>query len=585
MMTSDLESNPCRKRVKKRIKNACSVKTVKKRLPILEWLPKYKTEYIIQDMIAGITVALTAIPQGIAYALIAGLPPEHGLYASLTSGVVYVFFGSCYNVTVGPTAILAAMTARYVSNYSTDFAILAAFLSGLFILFMGVFHLGFLVDFISMPVISGFTTAAALQIASSQLKSLFGTSGSSGNYFAESVYNFAMNIRTVKLWESVLGFSTILMLILLKKMGQGCKRTDGFIKRTRWFVSLCRNAIVVVIGMIITYILKVTLDSEPLSITGDIGSGLPDFTWPPFSTTAGNETLNFIDMLSVLGPGSVAIPLVALFESVAIAKAFAEGGRIDATQEMIAIGLCNIIGSFGQSMPITGSFARTALNHDSGVVTPAGGVTKVLLIIFALTYLTSTFYYIPKASLAGLIITALFTMIDYEIYGRLWKNSKRELLVMLITIVVCLFYGLEYGMLAGVIIEACVLLYNVSQPTVNVNVIKTDKVAITIVPLIDSVSYCAAEYVRKAIIKASLNSSNTVIIIDGTNLKNMDFTVASNLMLIVQDLEKKSRLILLYNFNLGLKNLCLDINPFAVHKFVHASNILDHVSEILPNNI
>ncbi|KAG6442123.1 hypothetical protein O3G_MSEX002209 [Manduca sexta] len=584
MTVLNVDPSPCRKRVKKYVKNACSVKTVKKRLPIIEWLPKYKSEYIIQDIIAGITVGLTAIPQGIAYALIAGLPPEHGLYASLTSGVVYVFFGSCYNVTVGPTAILAAMTARYVSNYSIDFAILAAFLSGVMILVMGVLHLGFLVEFISMPVISGFTTAAALQIAASQLKSLFGTSGSSGNYFSESVYNFAINIKTVKLWEPVLGFSTVGMLLLLRKMGQGCNRTDGIIKQTRWFMSLSRNAIVVIIGMIITYILKVTWDTEPLAIIGDIGSGLPEFTWPPFSTTVRNETLSFTDMLSVLGPGSIALPLVAILESVAIAKAFAEGGRIDATQEMIALGLCNIIGSFGQSMPITGSFTRTALNHVSGVVTPAGGVTKVLLIIVALTYLTSTFYYIPKASLAGLIITAMFSMIDYKILGRLWRNSKRELVVLSITMIVCLFSGLEYGMIAGIIIEAVVLLYNVSRPTVTPNVIKTEKGDIMIVPLTESVSYCAAEHVRKAVLKAASFISDTVIIIDGTNLNNMDFTVASNLMLVVKDLEKKSKLILLLNFNLYLKNLCVDIDPSSHNKFVYAENVLD-LPEAFPKSV
>lgn len=556
--------------------DTCSTKTLKKRLPILEWLPKYKTEFLIQDIIAGITVGLTAIPQGIAYAVVAGLPPEHGLYASLTSGIIYVFFGSCYNVTVGPTAILAAMTARYVSNYSPDFAILAAFLSGIMILVMGVLNLGFLVEFISMPVISGFTTAAALQIAASQLKSLFGLSGSSGDYFAESMFNFFSNITTAKLWEPVLGFGTMVMLILLQKMGQGCNRTDGLFKQVRWFISLSRNAVVVVVGMIISYVLKVIMDAEPLSLIGDIGGGLPTFGWPPFTTVVGNETYSFADMMNVLGPKSVALPLVAILESVAIAKAFADGATVDATQEMIALGLCNIIGSFGQSMPITGSFTRTALNHVSGVKTPAGGITKVLLITIALTSLTSTFYYIPKASLAGLIIIAMFSMLDYAILGRLWKNSKRELFVLVATMIVCLFAGLEYGIVTGVVLEAAMLLYKVARPPVDVSITKCQKADIMLVPLSDSVSYCAAEHVRRVVLKASLHTlSETLIIIDGTSLRNMDFTVASNLMSVVKDLEKKSRQILFMNFNSQLKNLCVDIDPKSEAKFVNASNAIE----------
>lgn len=577
-----LKTNEGKKRkIKKCMADTCSTKTLKKRLPVLQWLPKYKTEYIIPDIIAGITVGLTAIPQGIAYAVVAGLPPEHGLYASLTSGVVYMFFGSCYNVTVGPTAILAALTARYVSNYSTDFAILAALLSGAIILAMGILNLGFLVEFISMPVISGFTTAAALQIAASQLKSLFGLTGSSGDYFAESVYNFFNNITTARLWDPILGFGTMVMLMLLKKMGEGCNRDGGLSNKLRWFIALSRNAVVVVVGMVIAYVLKVMLDAEPLNLIGDIGRGLPKFGLPPFSTIVGNETYSFTDMINVLGAQSLAIPMVAILESVAIAKAFADGGTVDATQEMIAVGLCNIIGSFGQSMPITGSFTRTALNHVSGVKTPAGGITKVLLLIIALTTLTSTFYYIPKASLAGLIIVAMFSMLDYAIIRRLWNNSKRELFVLLVTLIVCLSKGLEFGIVTGITLEAAMLLYKVARPVVDVSITKCAEVDIMVVPLSESVLYCAAEHVRRTVLKASLSGlSETLIIIDGTSLRSMDFTVASNLMSVVKDLQKQSRQILFMNFNPQLKSICVDIDPNSESKFVNALKPADLYNQV-----
>ncbi|XP_026329442.1 sodium-independent sulfate anion transporter-like [Hyposmocoma kahamanoa] len=437
---------------------------MKKKLPIVEWLPQYNVTTLIQDIIAGITVGLTAIPQGIAYAVVAGLSPEYGLYAGLLGGFVYLFFGSCKDITIGPTAIVSTMTAKYVTEYSSDFAVLAAFLSGLVELAMGVLHLGFILEFISQPVITGFTNAAALQIASSQLKALLGLNGSAGHVFYESIINFFQNITTVQLWDSVLGITTIITLFLLKSLGKGCTRTDGFTKCLKWFISLGRNAIVVILGIIIAYSLKASKGTEPFTLIGDIGSGLPSIRLPPFSTTVGNETYTFTDMIQVLGPQSIVLPLVSILESVAIAKAFAGNRPVDATQEMMAIGLCNIVGSFIRSMPVTGSFTRTAINHASGVQTPAGGIFTGLLILLALSLLTSTFYYIPKATLAGLIITAMFSMMEYTIFIRLWKNSKRELVVLTTTITVSLIVGLEYGIITGILFEAIMLLYGNSRP-------------------------------------------------------------------------------------------------------------------------
>ncbi|KPJ00123.1 Sodium-independent sulfate anion transporter [Papilio xuthus] len=570
------ERQTIRRRIKNSVKNTCSAKTVKKRLPIIQWLPKYNGTLLIQDIIAGITVGLTAIPQGIAYAVVAGLSPEYGLYSGLMGGFVYLFFGSCKDITVGPTAVLSTMTAKYVANYSADFAVLAAFLTGVVSFAMGILNLGFLVEFISMPVISGFTTSAAMQIAAAQLKSLFGLSGSSGNFFAESIYNFVRNIKTAKLWDPVLGFSTILILIILKKLGSGCGRNDNLKKQLRWFASLARNAIVVLLGIIIAYVLKVTTFSEPLILIGDIGSGLPKVQPPPFSTVVRNETYSFGDMTRTMGPESIVLPLVAILESVAIAKAFSGGVRVDATQEMIALGLCNMVGSFVRSMPVTGSFTRTALNHASGVQTPAGGIFTGLLIILALSLLTSTFYYIPKASLAGLIITAMFSMIDYTIFPRLWKGSKKELFVITTTILVCLCVGLEYGIVTGIVVDAVMLLYSTARPFLYVETITGEKGDLIILPLPDKLSYCAAEYVRSTILKASQTVvMDSIIVIDGINLKHMDSTVASNLVSVVKDIEKKTCKVIFLNFNTDMKDMCLDLNPKFINKFVMASNAID----------
>ncbi|XP_045445815.1 sodium-independent sulfate anion transporter-like [Melitaea cinxia] len=569
------------KSIRKSCKKVCSVKSVKSLLPITTWLPKYNITLLIQDIIAGITVGLTAIPQGIAYAIVAGLPPEYGLYAGLMGGIVYLFFGSCKDITIGPTAILSAMTAKYVSDYSYDYAILVAFLSGWVILTMGVMNLGFLVEFISIPVISGFTTAAALQIASAQLISLFGMEGKSGNYFSESIISFFKNITTINIRDSVLGIITILMLLVLKRIGEGCSRTDGVVKQLRWFISIGRNAVVVIIGIIIAYSLKVTTGEEPLRIIGEIGSGLPTIQSPPFSTVVGNETHNFIDMLQTIGPGSIILPLVAILELIAIAKAFAGGAEVNATQEMIALGLCNIIGSFALSMPITGSFTRTALNNASGVQTTAGGIFTAILILLALSLLTSTFYYIPKASLAGLIITAMFYMIDYKIFIRLWKTSKRELFYFIATICVCLVLGLEYGIVAGVIIDALVLLFTSARPSLEVNnIIETKGYVCIIIRLPESLPYCAADHLRRKILKISFGAEcDTFIIIDGVVLRKMDSTVASNLMSLIKDVEKSNVKILFLNFDNYFKDMCNMINPKYSNKFLTCCS--DNIEDIV----
>ncbi|CAH0718789.1 unnamed protein product, partial [Brenthis ino] len=569
-------------KMKKSAKNTCNIKTLKKRLPIVEWLPKYNFTTLIQDIIAGITVGLTAIPQGIAYAIVAGLSPEYGLYAGLLGGIVYLFIGSCKDITIGPTAIMSAMTAKYVSGYSSDYAILVSFLSGWTILIMGVLNLGFLVEFISIPVISGFTTAAALQIASAQFISLFGLNGSSGNYFAESVYNFTKNISTFRIRDATLGFTTIIILVLLKRLGQGCSRTDGFVKKMRWFISLARNAVVVIIGIAIAYIIKITTDTEPLKIIGEISSGLPKFQPPPFNTFAGNETHTFTDMLQNLGPQAIAIPLVAILELVAIAKAFADGAPIDATQEMIALGICNIVGSFALSMPTTGSFTRTALNNASGVQTQAGGIFTALLILLALSLLTSTFYYIPKASLAALIITAMFYMIDYQIVKRLWNSSKRELFILFATICVCLFFGLEYGIMAGIVIDAVSLLFSTARPKIEVNTLNTAKKDVILLCLPQNLSYCAADHVRRKILDSAMDAEyETLLIVDGTNLQNMDSTVASNLMSIIKDVEKKGVQIVFLNFAVMLKKTCTDINTKYNYKFItNSSSNIEDIIEI-----
>lgn len=561
--------NHSREKIVKCFRKICNTKTLKRRLPIVEWLPKYTTGILVQDVIAGLTVGLTAIAQGLAYATVAGLPPEYGLYSSLTAGLIYLIFGTNPAASVGPTAILSTLTAKYVSSYTPDFAVLLAFLSGVFMVIISILRLGFIVEFMSVPVISGFTSAAALQVSSSQLKSLFGLSGSSGNNFGDSVWNFIINIKTIQLWDSLLGLGTIVLLYLLKILGEGCSRKGTLSVQIKWFLSLSRNIMVVIIGAVITYTASFMFESQPLTLIGEIKGGLPSFGLPPFGTTSGNETYTFKEMVDILGAKSIVIPFVSILEIIVMGKAFSEDGRVDAGQEMFALGLCNVIGSFTKSMPITGSFSRTALNHSSGVQTQAGNILTFLLIVLSLTFLTSVFYFIPKPTLAGLIIAAVLPMINSEILKKLWRNSKRELIILLTTVVICLFYGLEYGIIVGMLMEACTLIYKTARPNLEAKVVTFKQRDMFVILLPSNMLYCSADSLRqKALDILSTSGYNSVTIIDGSNLQYLDFTVASNLMSVVKDFEKSKTTIYLLNFKNNIKKVCLELYSESNHFFV-----------------
>ncbi|XP_053607661.1 sodium-independent sulfate anion transporter-like isoform X3 [Plodia interpunctella] len=567
-----------RSRIRRTATRLCSVDSWKRRVPITIWLPNYSWEYLLRDMIAGITVGLTSIPQGIAYAIVAGVPPQVGLYSSIFPGLVYMIFGSCKDVTVGPTAILAALLAKYVAK-SVDFAYLAAFLSGCLILLLGVLQLGFLLDFISKPVISGFTTAAALQIGAAQLKTLFRIKGSSGDTFISALINFFKHITTVQLWDTLLGILSIVVLLLLKiskiSVSDSSPRWRVVTSQVWVYLVRARNAIVVFIAAIIAYILKAK-GFTPFALTGTIDGGLPHFGPPPFSTTVKNKTIDFEEMLSVFGVEGLVMPLVAILESIAIAKAFAGSRTVDNTQEMIAIGACNMMASFAQSMPATGSFTRTALNHASGVLTPAGSFFKAMLVLLAVTQLSSAFYFIPRAALAAIIMVAMMSIIELNIVKTLWKNSKLELAVYTVSLVVGALAGLEYGILAGAAADAARALHAAARPALHVTQFKVgNQDCIALMPL-GVLSYACAEYITHSIRKHALIPTQLVVI-DGRHLHSIDLGVAENLLTVILDLERKQHKFLLWNFSEKHQKLFKELNPQFGSRLVNGPSIDQHV--------
>lgn len=575
----------CGRCVRSQLASMCARHSLSRRLPITQWLPQYTLSLFLHDIVAGLTVGMTAIPQGIAYAVVAGLEPQYGLYSGFMGSFTYVLFGSTKDITVGPTAIMALMTQTYVLSYGADFAVLLTFLSGCIITLFGLLQLGFVVDFISMPVTVGFTSAAAITIAASQLKGLFGLKGSADK-FMDSIVNFFERIHEAQLWDTVLGISTIVALLLLKKLtafrvkGNPPGQTISTFRRvwgnTLWLFSLARNAIVVFIGVGLAYVFFL-YGFRPFTLTGKIGEGFPPIGLPPFSTVFRNQTYTFIEMTSALGSSLIAIPLISILESIAIAKAFSKGKAVDATQEMIALGLGNIMGSFVRSMPVTGSFTRTAVNNASGVRTPAGGIFTGLIVLGALGLLTSTFYFIPKATLAGLIMTAMFSMIDYEVVSLLWRTKRIDLIPLGATFVFCLALGLEYGMIVGITVNLLILLYHSARPPVNMKWVVVNGCNVLLVTPAQSLAFPSAEYVREVIV-ADCNehrdeSQQSAVVIDGVNLFNIDSTVAKVIKLLSEDLKVLEVPIFLWRWPLPVTQTMLGIDPKMKPLFRNATTL------------
>ncbi|KAK9303313.1 hypothetical protein QLX08_005058 [Tetragonisca angustula] len=514
----------------------------KRRLPILWWARGYKFSWLAQDALAGFTVGLTAVPQGIAYGIVAELSPEYGLYASFMASFVYIIFGSCKSITIGPTAIMATMVRPLVLGYGADMAILLTFLKGCIIALLGLFHLGFLLDFISLPVITGFTAAASINIATSQFKPLLGIAGRSED-LVDSLVSVFSNLNSIRYQDTLLGIATIVALVLFKNLPG--RRTGTWPQRIAWAGTLARNALVVIVGTLIAYIFFIN-DKEPFKLTGTMGNGLPPFGPPSFSITANNRTYDFLEATAAMGTTLLSIPIVSTIEHMAIAKAFAKGKSLDGTQEMLALGLCNIFGSFARSMPVTGSFTRTAVNYSSGVKTTFGGLFTGCLVLLASSLLTTTFRFIPKATLAGVIICSMYYMLDFKTYALLWRAKKIDFFLMLITLLFCVFLKLEWGIMIGIGLNLVVLLYFSARPSIRSKIEQVeDKNVIRIIPE-ESITFPAAEYFRASVMKLSEGNSFDVIL-DCKNLKRTDVTVAKNLKLLANDLELQGTTVIYEN--------------------------------------
>lgn len=418
----------------------------KKYIPILSWLPNYNKEALSGDLSAGLTVGVMLIPQGIAYAMIAGLPPIYGLYTAMTPQVIYAVFGTSRQLSVGPTAMDSLIVAAGITSIATvnpdnyiAAAILLAFLMGVMQLAFGVFKLGFLVNFLSKPVISGFTSAAAIIIGLNQLKHVFGIEIPRSNQAHSLLYDAGIAINSTNLVTLCIGSGTILTIIFLKK----------------YLNKIPAALTVVVVSILIVPFFH--LDLYGVKITGSIPTGIPMPSLPDFSQNY------FQDLL----PLALTLSLIAFMEAISQAKAIEDKHndyKVDANQELIALGLSNIVGSIFKSYPATGGFSRTAVNNQSGAKTGMSFIIAAGLVAITLLFLTPLFYYLPKAVLGGIIIVAVLGLINIKYPIKLWKYKKDDLIMLLVTFAVTLSIGIKEGIIVGVILSLGFLIFRSTRP-------------------------------------------------------------------------------------------------------------------------
>ncbi len=419
---------------------------LKNYIPILQWLPTYSKAQFKGDSSAGLTVGVMLIPQGMAYSMLAGLPPIYGLYASIIPLILYAIFGTSRQLAVGPVAMVALLISAGIgkiaeigSDEFIAFAILLALMVGVLQLSLGLLKLGFLVNFLSHPVISGFTSAAALIIGLSQLKHLLGVDLARSNYIHEIIISAFESISIVHLPTFILGVLAIILILFLKKVNR----------------AIPGPLVAVILGILAVYFLG--LHEDGIKIVKEVPEGLPAIKLPPFS----------MESIKALLPTAITISLVGFMESIAVAKAIQSKHRnykVEPNQELVALGLANIGGSFFQAFPTTGGFSRTAVNDQAGAQTGMASIISAALIALTLLFLTPLFFYLPKAILASVIMVAVFGLIDIKEVKHLWKSDKRDLAMLVVTFIGTLSLGIEEGIIIGVILSLMMIIFQTTRP-------------------------------------------------------------------------------------------------------------------------
>jgi SulP family sulfate permease len=428
----------------------------------LDWARTYSGTALTNDLTAALIVTIMLIPQSLAYAMLAGLPPEAGLYASIVPILLYSIFGTSRSLAVGPVAVVSLMTAATLAEitqtmevgYATA-ALSLAGLSGAILLAMGLLRLGFVVNFLSHPVISGFITASGILIAISQFKHVLGVEAH-GHTMLELVGSIIAHMKEINALTLAIGAGAIAFLFWVRTGLRPALIRVGLRPGAANFAAKAGPVLAVLTTTLLVW--QFDLAQSGVQIVGAVPQSLPPFTLPEVS----------VELLSALFVPAVLISIIGFVESISVAQTLAtkKRQRIDPDQELIGLGAANIGASLTGGFPVTGGFSRSVVNFDAGAETPAAGAFTAVGLAVAALFLTPLIYFLPKATLAATIIVAVLSLVDIKTLRHSWTYSKRDFYAVVVTVSLTLGLGVELGVTAGVILSLLLFVYDTSRPHV-----------------------------------------------------------------------------------------------------------------------
>ncbi len=413
-------------------------------LPIVSWLPRYDKRLLVPDAIAALAVWALLVPQGLAYASLAGVPAQAGLYAALAALLLYAIFGTCRNLNVGPSSAIAALSAATIAPLAggdaTTFVALsaaAALLAGGLLVAAGVARLGFVAEFFAKPVLTGFVTGLALTVASSQAPKIFGITIEDGNFF-EDVWRLVATLDETSIATFAVGAGTILVIVVL----------------SRFLPKIPAGLIAVVLALVLSTWLD--LEADGVSVVGEIPRGLPSYGLPDVGLG------QVLDLMA----GVAGIALLAFAESIAGARSLAsrQGYEVDPNKELVALGAANIGAGLSQGFSVDASLSRSAVGERAGVKTQVSGLLGAGLLIVTLFALAPLFRNLPDAALAGLVITAVAGLVDVRGLRRLARLDWRDFCLAILALAGVLLFGILEGLVIAVVASLLVLVWRAYRP-------------------------------------------------------------------------------------------------------------------------
>jgi SulP family sulfate permease len=432
----------------------------------LDWLIHYRRADLSGDLMAGLIVAIMLVPQGMAYALLAGLPPQVGLYASIVPLIIYGLLGSSRTLAVGPVAIVSLMVATGVGGLAEQgtaaylqLVLTLALMVGVFQLIMGVVGLGFLVNFLSHPVLSGFTSAAAIVIGFSQVKHVLGYSIPRTDNFFHSLLLTAQGLGQINFAVLAVSLSGVGLLLFFKNNLGSLLQRMGVPAGWRVPVTKAGPLVIVLVGTLLVWAFDLN-QRAGVTIVGEVPPGLPGLTLPLFD----------LSVWQLLLPTALTISFVGYMESISVAQSLASKRRqrINANQELVALGAANLGATFTGGYPVTGGFSRSIVNFTAGANTGLASIITAVLVGLTVIFLTPLFYYLPNAMLAAIILVAVANLIDLKTPKHVWRYNKTDFISLAVTFVAVLSVGIEAGIVVGVAVALGLYLWRTSRPHVAV---------------------------------------------------------------------------------------------------------------------